>query len=241
MGVSSLLLGAVLLAPPSVDDVRTATREVLSDVRWQRDLPPIDDADPPAPTGAREGSGRRLRRGQVPEGTPRDVDRRDGSAQLPPWVGLVFGWFALAGIAALVVVGVVQAIRSRSPGHARAPGEAGAPPPAAAAAAERARAATLAEADALAAAGRYEEALHVLLHRTFATLTAAGRADAAAPALTSREVLARARLDGDDRGALEGLVGVVEVTRFGGAPADEAAWREGRARFRRLAGPAGVA
>ena len=73
-------------------------------------------------------------------------------------------------------------------------------------------------AERLAAAGRFAEAIHVLL---LETLSALSRAAQLAPSLTSREIVARVPLPARARDALSGLVLAVEVSRFGGAAAGE--------------------
>jgi hypothetical protein len=73
-------------------------------------------------------------------------------------------------------------------------------------------------AQALAAAGRYAEAIHLLL---LETLEALSRASRLAPSLTSREVVARVALPDRARHALADLVMAVEISRFGGAQAGQ--------------------
>jgi len=88
---------------------------------------------------------------------------------------------------------------------------------------ERVGRAPLDAAEALAAAGRFGEAIHMLLLRTLEALAA--RRGALAPSSTSREILGAAALSGDARQALEGLVAAVEVSHFGGAAPGEGDWR----------------
>jgi hypothetical protein len=73
-------------------------------------------------------------------------------------------------------------------------------------------------AQALAAAGRYAEAIHVLLLETMEALSRASRL---APSLTSREVVARVSVPERARDALADLVLAVEISRFGGAEAGQ--------------------
>jgi Domain of unknown function (DUF4129) len=77
----------------------------------------------------------------------------------------------------------------------------------------------LGDADELARRGEFAEAIHTLLLRTLQELarTAAVRI---APAMTSREVLARVPLLADARTALAGLITAVELTHFGDEPAN---------------------
>jgi hypothetical protein len=79
--------------------------------------------------------------------------------------------------------------------------------------------ASLQRARELAAAGRFEEAAHVLLMSAMGYLHALA-GFSLEPAFTSREVLERAPLETDLRSSLAELVGVVEVSLFGGLAVD---------------------
>lgn len=81
----------------------------------------------------------------------------------------------------------------------------------------RARA-LLEDADALAAAGRYEEAIHILLFRSIDDLVSR-RPGVVRPALTSRDIAGLAVLPADARSAFTRLAEAVERTFFGGRPA----------------------
>ena len=71
------------------------------------------------------------------------------------------------------------------------------------------------DAEALARAGRFGEAIHVLLLRTLEELVR--RLDRPLPrSRTSREILAEVRLPEEAHGALAHLIGAVEVSFFGG-------------------------
>jgi len=74
------------------------------------------------------------------------------------------------------------------------------------------------DADELARGGAFAAAIHTLLLRTLLEL-ARGADVGVAPAMTSREILARVPLRADARAALAGLIGAVELTHFGDAPA----------------------
>jgi hypothetical protein len=76
----------------------------------------------------------------------------------------------------------------------------------------------LGDADELARRGDHAEAIHTLLLRTLQEL-ARSAAVRVAPAMTSREILARVPLRGDARSALGGLITAVELTHFGDEPA----------------------
>lgn len=86
----------------------------------------------------------------------------------------------------------------------------------------------LGSAEQLAAAGRFSEAIHVLLLETLAALSRAARLS---PSLTSREIVSRVPLPARARDALVALVLAVELSRFGGAAAGERDYRDCLARF----------
>jgi hypothetical protein len=82
---------------------------------------------------------------------------------------------------------------------------------------EKARA-LLEDADGLAAAGRFEEAIHLLLFRSIDDLRSR-RPGAVKPALTSRDIAALETLPTGPRAAFASLARAVELTFFGGRPA----------------------
>jgi len=82
---------------------------------------------------------------------------------------------------------------------------------------EKARA-LLEDADGLAAAGRFEEAIHLLLFRSIDDLRAR-RPGAVKPALTSRDIAGLETLPAGPRTAFASLARAVELTFFGGRPA----------------------
>jgi hypothetical protein len=88
----------------------------------------------------------------------------------------------------------------------------------------------LGDADELARRGLFAEAIHTLLLRTLQELvrTAAVRV---APAMTSREILARVPLLADARSAFAGLITAVEITHFGDAEASAADYERCRQQF----------
>ena len=88
----------------------------------------------------------------------------------------------------------------------------------------------LGDADELAGRGAYAEAIHTLLLRTLQELvrTSAVRV---APAMTSREILARVPLQPAARDALAGLITAVEITHFGDEPASVADYQRCREQF----------
>lgn len=88
----------------------------------------------------------------------------------------------------------------------------------------------LGDADELARRGLYAEAIHTLLLRTLQELVR-GAAVRVAPAMTSREILARVPLLADARTALAGLITAVEITHFGDEPANAADYERCRQQF----------
>jgi hypothetical protein len=85
----------------------------------------------------------------------------------------------------------------------------------------------LADADTLAKAGRFEEAIHLLLFRSIEDLTKR-RPGRVRPALTSRDIAALEAIPADARSAFSRLAQAVEMTFFGGRPAGEDAFGEAR-------------
>jgi hypothetical protein len=92
--------------------------------------------------------------------------------------------------------------------------------------AEQARA-LLDDADGLAAAGRFEEAIHLLLFRSIDDLRSR-RPGAVKPALTSRDIAGLEVLPAAPRAAFASLARAVELTFFGGRPADAVAFGAAR-------------
>jgi hypothetical protein len=94
-------------------------------------------------------------------------------------------------------------------------------------------AAALGAADELAAAGRFVEAMHVLLLQGLAAIRS-GLNEEFADSLTSREILRRARLPDPGRTSLRDIVNRVELTYFGQYPAALADYEACRASFNTL-------
>jgi hypothetical protein len=94
-------------------------------------------------------------------------------------------------------------------------------------------AAALGAADELAAAGRFVEAMHVLLLQGLAAIRS-GLDEEFADSLTSREILRRARLPDPGRTSLRDIVSRVELTYFGQYPAALADYEACRASFNTL-------
>jgi len=87
--------------------------------------------------------------------------------------------------------------------------------------------ALLEDADGLAAAGRFEEAIHLLLFRSIDDLRAR-RPGAVKPALTSRDIASLETLPAAPRDAFARLARAVELTFFGGRPAGADAFAAAR-------------
>jgi hypothetical protein len=94
-------------------------------------------------------------------------------------------------------------------------------------------AAALGAADELAAAGRFVEAMHVLLLQGLAAIRS-GLDEEFADSLTSREILRRARLPDLGRTSLRDIVSRVELTYFGQYPAALPDYEACRASFNTL-------
>jgi hypothetical protein len=93
----------------------------------------------------------------------------------------------------------------------------------------------LAEADALAAAGRYEEAAHLLLLRSVENI-AESRATFLRPASTSREIARAEALPAKARSTFARIAAHVEASLFGGAKLDATSWADCRDAYRDFAG-----
>lgn len=98
---------------------------------------------------------------------------------------------------------------------------------------EKARA-LLEDADGLAAAGQFEAAIHLLLFRSIDDLRAR-RPGAVKPALTSRDIADLQVLPDTPRAAFARLARSVELTFFGGRPADADAFGAARADYEAFA------
>ncbi len=88
----------------------------------------------------------------------------------------------------------------------------------------------LLDAEALAAQGRFGEAIHLLLLRTFEVL-ARRMGSRLAPGMTAREALVRLALPAPAQPALADLVEAVETTTFAGRSASEGDYRRCAERF----------
>jgi len=91
------------------------------------------------------------------------------------------------------------------------------------------------EVERLAAAGRYSEAIHLLLLQSIAFAIATTSA-IVRPAATGRELVNQLPIPDDSRSALRRLVRAVEWCHFGGAEATREQYEACRADFRAIAG-----
>jgi hypothetical protein len=133
-------------------------------------------------------------------------------------IGPVLFWILVSVFAVAVGVYVVRDIQARRLAkEALGKSEKAAKSPAAPVAGP------IPEHERLALAGRHAEAIHAILLEVLAAIGAA-RAGLR-PAWTSREILSIAKLEQAAQAALASLVGLVEVTRFGGAQVREQEYR----------------
>lgn len=93
--------------------------------------------------------------------------------------------------------------------------------------------ALLAEADALAAAGRFAEAVHLLLYRSVEDIETR-RPGLVKPAMTSRDLAEARDLPPVARGAFSRIARAVEISLFGGRAIDAGAWNQCRAAYAEL-------
>jgi hypothetical protein len=212
-GVLALLLASLAAAPAA--DVARAMEQVYRAGEYQTELP-----------GA----------ASMADSASANPDRLPGEQlllDLGP-LGEVLRVLVWAGAVVGVVLAAVHVAQRLFPGALGDPGleEPGAEP------SPVLSDAPLRDAQALAREGRFAEAIHVLLLRTFEQLLR-GKAIAVAPGWTSREVLERASYPGHAREALAGLVGAVETCTFAGRPASEQDYRLCTDRFRHLAAALG--
>lgn len=93
--------------------------------------------------------------------------------------------------------------------------------------------ALLAEADALAAAGRFAEAVHLLLYRSVEDIEGR-RPGLVRPAMTSRDLAEARDLPGAAREAFSLIARAVEISLFGGRSIDAGAWQQCRTAYAEL-------
>jgi Domain of unknown function (DUF4129) len=219
----ALCLVGLLAAAAQPGDPREAARQVLARGRYQTDLPsasrrPSGEATPSdGPSAARSRGPSAPSSGAAAPRIP-----------LPP---AILVWALLAGA---LVVGLAwaarQAIRAGKGADEEPPPLAADPPrpePRAL------RIGPLTDVEDLARAGRYGEAIHLLLLHLFAALQRRP-ATAPAPAHTGREVLSRTRLASEARAALAVLVQAAEAVHFGGRQAGREDYENCLGHYRRF-------
>ena len=96
--------------------------------------------------------------------------------------------------------------------------------------------ALLAEADALAAAGRFAEAIHLLLYRSVEDIEGR-RPGLVKPAMTSRDLAVAHDLPAVAREAFSRIARAVEISLFGGRAIDAAAWDQCRSAYAEMTVP----
>lgn len=144
-------------------------------------------------------------------------------------------WICVAIGAAIILYLIVTAIRRWLPSRDVEVSEAE-PDVAAWRPSERAARALLADAEALAGQGRFEEAVHLLLHRSLEDIQR-NRPRLLRPALTSREIAGADWMPGIVRRAFAAMAAPVERSLFGGRSLARTDWEEARAAYGEFALP----
>lgn len=214
--VLAVLAGPAAFAAPQNDEIREAARTVLSDRRFQTELP--GDAQPTGPASESRDDWRL----DLPEGL-------FGVARLLMWVLVAVGGV----LAAIFVINEITSFRLRSRGSAR--DDFAQPADAGAAAGQTGPGTSLDAADRLAGDGRFAEALHMLLLDCIAQLRRLRFESLIVPSLTSREVVGRLDLPESSTKALTAIVSAVEVSHFGGREPDESDYRSCRESYLQIA------
>lgn len=150
------------------------------------------------------------------------IDASGTTANTLLWIALILGGITLA----LALRGALPVGVSRRARWGKQRSESAAPQ-------DSERQTIAATADDLAAAGRFSEAMHLLLLTSLADL--AGRLDMRiAASLTSREIVRRVDLDPAGKDAFRRLVEAVELVHFGGRDADAARYAQCRSEYDQL-------
>ncbi|NNG04676.1 MAG: DUF4129 domain-containing protein [Inquilinus sp.] len=208
LGVA-LTHGAMAAATDDPDAVRRAAEDVLAGDRIQQEMPSgRPERPPPEPPSWLEW---------IPEGLADIV-------QLLMWIVIIVVGIVLIGYLTNEVAGYKRRERMRNGAEGGAAGNG-------ADGADGAVRTSLTEADRLAQAGRFGEALHVLLLCCLGELRRRHLDAQLAPSLTSREILARLSLPERAAAAFAAIVAAVELSHFGGRPADAGQYDARRADF----------
>ena len=206
------------LAEPSDAEIRAAVEDVLSNERFQTELP---GAPEPEEAEAEPDSGKW--RFDLPDGL-------FGLARVLMW--LLVGAGAL--LLVIFIINEVSSFSLRRRGKSAQPEEE-AVTPAGIAAAGNGTGLSLDEADRLARDGRYAEALHMLLLDCFAQLRRLRFDAVIAPSLTSRELARKLTLPEQSARALSAIVSAVELSHFGGRLPGEDDYRRCRQDYLQIA------
>lgn len=151
---------------------------------------------------------------------------------LAPLAGWIFWGLVIAGVATILYLIARSLIRKRGQSDAASDEqEVDSWRPEA-----KVARALLAEADAMAAAGRFEEAARLLLHRSLEDI-ARNRPRLLQPALTSREISVIAGLPQLVRNAFAAMAAPVERSLFAGRSLEARDWQEARAAYGAFALP----
>jgi hypothetical protein len=138
-------------------------------------------------------------------------------------------WIAIAVAVVAILLALFPAAREWFAARLLRRGEAAPEPPRWAPDAHVARA-LLDEADRLAAAGRYAEAVRLILHRSIEDIEK-WRGDSLRPSLTSRDIAAFESLPDTARSVFRRIVADVERSLFGGNMLGEGDWTRARADY----------
>jgi hypothetical protein len=203
-------------APPDPVRVAEAHRAILADRSIQFDLPmrQIEARETPAWLKA----------------------LANAIGRFVQWVGdgwSVIGWIAVAVVVAVLLFALVPGLRDWVLSLVRRGRSEAAEAPQWAPTEGQARA-LLEEADALAAAGRYDEAVHLILFRSIDDI-AAWRGELVRPSSTSRDIARAEGLPGEARGVFARIVAAVERSWFGGRALEAGDWEAARADYSRFA------
>jgi len=199
----ALILGAVFAgSPPSQDALRAAQQQMMRDPSLQFGFGKV--APPPVT--------------HLPKWLEAILDAIGQALHfIAPALGWIFiGGLVLALLAVLFFI-VREFVRARWPELLkRGPA---APKPAEWRPEAAVARALLEEADKLAAAGRYGEAVRLILHKSIEDIEGR-RPRLVRPAYTAREIGRLSDIPDNARGVFVGIAGVVEKSFFGGEPLD---------------------
>ncbi|MDJ0972981.1 MAG: hypothetical protein QNJ98_00800 [Planctomycetota bacterium] len=219
MGIVAGALLGICLGVPTPVDIQKAAKRVFEDASYQREMPgrtryqnfeprrvEPTRSRPTARRASTDSSPRRPRASRRSRSRSSGGGSSGGSADL----GNALIWMLLIVGGVLVLTWLVRLLGGYTKDVELERPKAGAPPPRP----PIELAGTKTKAERLADAGRFDEAIHVLLLETLGRL--AGRMPGGMQkSWTSREILERVELPDDAREALRGLVTAVEVSLFG--------------------------